>query len=156
MYNLLLKAFTLRVTWFLALAALCRAVIPSLALKSKWAPPFFRAFITSTVLSSWTAKVRGVSKEENSMFLKKDEQICKIKNTCFKNFKLKMLLKENHKLSIFSFGQQNHIDSISLKLWRQQKECVRLSLLINLGWTNPRYYFMQLVLLFWPPLSRSW
>lgn len=66
MYHFLLKAFTLRVTWFLALAALCTAVIPSLALKSKCAPPFFRAFITSTALSSWTAKVRGVSKKENT------------------------------------------------------------------------------------------
>lgn len=67
------------------------------------------------------------------MYLKKDEQIYKIKKNCFKNGKLKMLLKENHKLSIFSFGQQNHTDSISLDLRKQQKECVRFSLLINLG-----------------------
>lgn len=72
MSHLLLKALTLRVAGFLARAALCRAVIPSLALKSKCAPPFFRAFMTSTVLSSCTAKVRGVSKEENSRYFKKD------------------------------------------------------------------------------------
>lgn len=43
---------TCRATWFLARAALCRAVIPSLARKSRWAPPFLRALITSTGSSS--------------------------------------------------------------------------------------------------------
>lgn len=114
--NLLLKAFTLRATWFLALAALCRAVIPSLALKSKCAPPFFRAFITSTVLSRWAAKVRGVSTEKNSTYLEKGVQNYIIK-LIYKIIS-KILFKANHKLSIISFGQQSPTDSIGLELWR--------------------------------------
>lgn len=43
---------TFRATWFLVRAALCRAVIPSLARKSRWAPPFRSALITSTGSSS--------------------------------------------------------------------------------------------------------
>lgn len=40
--------------------------------------------------------------------MKKDDQVYKIKNICFTNFKnvkLKVLIKENHKLSISFFGQ---------------------------------------------------
>ena len=54
---------TVRATWFLDLAALCRAVRPSFARKSRCAPPFFRALMTSTTLSRWAAKVSGVSAE---------------------------------------------------------------------------------------------
>lgn len=55
--------FTVSVTWFLDRAALWSAVIPSLALKSRWAPPFFRTLMTSTTLSRWAANVSGLSGE---------------------------------------------------------------------------------------------
>ncbi len=56
-------SFTVSVTWFLDLAALWRAVMPSLALKSRWAPPFFSVLIISTTLSRWAANVSGLSKK---------------------------------------------------------------------------------------------
>lgn len=137
--NLLLKVFTLRATWFLALAALCRAVIPSLALKSKCAPPFFRAFITSTVLSSWAAKVRGVSTEENRMHLEKGEQNYKIK--LLHKIMLKILFKEKHKIINYLLWTAK---PYRFQWLRVVKECVRFTLLINLSLTNSRYSFMLL------------
>lgn len=54
---------TVSVTRFLDRAALWRAVMPSLALKSRWAPPFFRTLMISSTLSRWAANVSGLSRK---------------------------------------------------------------------------------------------
>lgn len=46
---------------FLQRTARCRAVMPSLVLKSRWAPPQRRTLMSSQLSSSWTARVRGHS-----------------------------------------------------------------------------------------------
>lgn len=52
---------TVRARQCRAHAALCRAVMPSRARKSMWAPPKHSVRITSTEPSVWAASVRGVS-----------------------------------------------------------------------------------------------
>lgn len=49
---------------FLQRTARCRAVIPSLVLKSRWAPPLRSTLISSQLSSSWTASVRGHSETQ--------------------------------------------------------------------------------------------
>lgn len=52
---------TISAVWFLVRTALWRAVMPSLVLKSRWAPPFFRTFMSSAQPSSCDAIVNGHS-----------------------------------------------------------------------------------------------
>ncbi len=57
---------TISAVWFLVRTALWRAVMPSLVLKSRWAPPFFRTFMSSAQPSSCDAIVNGHSEHRET------------------------------------------------------------------------------------------
>lgn len=60
---------TVRAALFLQRTARWRAVMPSLVLKSRWAPPLRRTLISSQLSSSCTARVRGHSEAHGNKSL---------------------------------------------------------------------------------------
>lgn len=64
-----MSSLTVSEELFLQRTARCRAVIPSLVLKSRWAPPLRSTLISSQLSSSWTASVRGHSETQTQDLL---------------------------------------------------------------------------------------
>lgn len=63
------SVLTVRAALFLQRTARWRAVMPSLVLKSRWAPPLRRTLISSQLSSSCTARVRGHSEAHGNKSL---------------------------------------------------------------------------------------